>query len=93
MPILQPPGMLLDKYDRLTEKVILSFKYMYEKSIIEPESGYDWYLKADDDTFVFVDNLRLFLSGKSSDQPVTYGYDFKVNFFSKSIIHYSIICI
>jgi glycoprotein-N-acetylgalactosamine 3-beta-galactosyltransferase len=39
---------------------------------------YDWYLKADDDTFVFVDNLRLFLNDKNPNLPVDYGYDFKV---------------
>jgi len=35
-------------------------------------------LKADDDTFIFVDNLREFVSNKNSSLPVTYGYDFKV---------------
>jgi hypothetical protein len=37
---------------------------------------YDFYLKADDDTFVFVDNLRKFLSDKNRTSPVTYGWDF-----------------
>ncbi len=41
-------------------------------------NDYDWYLKADTDTFIFVDNLRNFLSGENSTAPVTYGYDFKV---------------
>lgn len=34
-------------------------------------------IKADDDTFIFVDNLKKFVSNKNSILPVTYGYDFK----------------
>ncbi len=73
--ILQPPGLneSLNKYNRLTDKVFLTFKYVYNKY-----RNFDWYLKADDDTFVFVDNLKKFLSDKNTSWPVTYGYDFKV---------------
>jgi len=39
--------------------------------------NYDWYLKADDDTFIFDDNLRLFLADKNPNDPVTFGYHFK----------------
>ena len=35
-------------------------------------------LEADDDTFIFVDNLRKFIENKSSSLPTTFGYDFKV---------------
>ncbi|XP_045583776.1 glycoprotein-N-acetylgalactosamine 3-beta-galactosyltransferase 1 isoform X2 [Procambarus clarkii] len=38
---------------------------------------YDWYLKADDDTFVIVENLRYFLRGLDSGQPVYYGVKFR----------------
>ena len=48
-------------------------KHLYNKY-----NDYDWYLKADDDTFIFVENLLAFVSDKNSSQPVTYGYDFKV---------------
>ncbi len=71
--ILQPPGLKEDKYSLLTDKVYLSIKYIYEKY-----NNYDWYLKADDDTFIFINNLRNFLANKNSSMPVTYGYDFKV---------------
>ncbi len=37
---------------------------------------YDWYLKTDDDTFIFMDNLRSFLAAKNKTEPVTYGYDY-----------------
>ena len=73
LKLLQPPGYLEDKYSLLTDKVYLTIKYIYEKY-----NNYDWYLKADDDTFIFINNLRNFLADKNSSQPVTYGYDFKV---------------
>ena len=71
--LLQPPGYLQDKYEKLSDKVYLTFKYLYENNY----NNYKWYLKADDDTFIFVDNLRKFLSDKNPSMPVTYGYDFK----------------
>jgi glycoprotein-N-acetylgalactosamine 3-beta-galactosyltransferase len=73
--ILQPPGLneTLNKYDKLTDKVFLTIKYLYHKY-----NNYDWYLKVDDDTWIFIDNLRKFLSDKNASMPVTYGYDFKL---------------
>ena len=74
--ILQPPGLneTLDSYNKLTDKVLLSYKYIYN------EYGYfDWYLKADDDTLIIMDNLRKFVSNKDSSRPVTYGYKFKLH--------------
>ena len=71
--VLQPPGLVKDSYDKLTDKVLLTFKYLYNKY-----GDYDWYLKADDDSFIFVDNLREFVADKNASMPVTYGYDFKV---------------
>ncbi|CAF0938805.1 unnamed protein product [Brachionus calyciflorus] len=70
--IVQPPGLSNDSYKNLTNKVYLSIKYVYN---MYPD--YDWYLKADDDTFIFVDNLKDFVFDKNSSTPVTYGYDFK----------------
>ena len=52
--------------------------YLTVKHLHNKYSDYDWYLKADDDTFIFVDNLRKFFSDKNPSLPVTYGYDFKV---------------
>lgn len=34
---------------------------------------YDWYLKADDDTWIFVDNLRHFLYAYSAEMPIYFG--------------------
>ena len=71
--ILKPPGMKKDIYSQLPDKMFLAYKYIYRKY-----NNYDWYLKADDDTYVFIDNLRKFLSSKNSTKPVTYGYDYKI---------------
>ena len=71
--ILQPPGLINDTYSKLTDKVYITLKHLYNKY-----NDYDWYLKADDDTYIFVDNLRKFVSDKNPSSPVTYGYDFKV---------------
>ena len=73
MNILHPPDLLIDHYDKLTDKVFSTVKYLYQNY-----NKYDWYLKADDDTFIFVDNLRKFIQEKNKSQPVTFGYDFKV---------------
>jgi glycoprotein-N-acetylgalactosamine 3-beta-galactosyltransferase len=71
--LLQPKGLLVDSYSKLSDKVfhMLIDTYKYN-------NNYDWYLKADDDTFVFVDNLKQFLSNKNSNLPIDFGYDFKV---------------
>ena len=73
MNILQPNGWLLEDYHNLTTKVLLSFRDVFLEF-----PNYDWYLKADDDTFIEVDNLREFLSQKNSKMPITFGYDFKL---------------
>ena len=70
--ILEPPGLVADTYDKLTDKVLLTIKYLHESV-----KQYDWYLKADDDTMIFVDNLRAFVATKNKTDPVTYGYNFK----------------
>ena len=63
-----------DTYSKLTYKVLYSIKDIYKKY----RQRYDWFLKADLDTFVHVDNLRYFLRDKDPKSPVTYGYDYKV---------------
>jgi glycoprotein-N-acetylgalactosamine 3-beta-galactosyltransferase len=73
MLILEPPGMANDTYSKLTDKIYLTIQYVYNF-----HNDYDWYLKADDDTYIFVENLLKFVSDKNPSSPVTYGYDFKV---------------
>ena len=71
MRLLQPPNFVEENYDNLSQKMFHTFAYVYDKN-----PDFDFYLKTDDDTFIFVDNLRAFLSDKNSSKPVTYGYDF-----------------
>lgn len=72
--VVQPPNYKNESYSKLTEKVFETFKYIYDKY-----PNYDFYLKADDDTYIFVDNLRLFLTDKDRSKPATFGYDFHVH--------------
>ena len=66
--------MVLDKYELLTDKIYHTIIDIYLK-----HNDFDWYIKADDDTFLFMDNLRDFLKDKDPSNPVTYGYDFGVH--------------
>jgi glycoprotein-N-acetylgalactosamine 3-beta-galactosyltransferase len=74
LSLLQPANIAEENYSKLTTKVFASFRYVY----LEHKAYYDWYLKADDDSFIHVDNLREFLISKDPNMPVTFGYDFKV---------------
>ena len=56
---------------QLSRKIFDAFAYVYQKY-----DRYDWYLKADDDSFIFVDNLKTFLADKRPNEPITYGYNF-----------------
>ena len=37
----------------------------------------DWFMKADDDTFVVVENLKHLLSNYSTNDPIHFGHNFK----------------
>lgn len=69
---------VVDTYDKLTDKVYASFVDIYEHF-----DSFDWYLKADDDTFVFVRNLRRFLARQSPCLPNAFGYVLRTRFFGK----------
>ena len=72
-PILEPALHDIEIYDHLTDKIYKTFRDVYLRY-----NAFDWYLKSDDNTFIFVDNLKKFLQEKNSTQPVTYGYDMKL---------------
>jgi len=69
-----------DGRHHLTVKVVKSFDHVYNNF-----RGYGWYLKADDDTYVILDNLRLLLSYFKSREPVYLGQNFK--YFTRQGYH------
>ncbi|XP_042347958.1 glycoprotein-N-acetylgalactosamine 3-beta-galactosyltransferase 1-A [Plectropomus leopardus] len=59
--------------DQLYWKTIRAFHYVYQHHASEA----DWFLKADDDTYVVVDNLRWILSNHTPEEPIYFGKRFK----------------
>ncbi|CAB1336735.1 unnamed protein product [Coregonus sp. 'balchen'] len=59
--------------DQLYWKTIRAFHYALEHH----GNDADWFLKADDDTFVVVDNLRWVLSNHTPEEPLYFGKRFK----------------
>jgi glycoprotein-N-acetylgalactosamine 3-beta-galactosyltransferase len=66
---LQPNEFIKEDYSHLTDKVWLAITDVYKNY-----KDYDWYLKADDDTFIFMNNLRKFLVEKSLNESLAFGF-------------------
>ncbi|CAG0904125.1 unnamed protein product, partial [Cyprideis torosa] len=63
-----------DERNSLWVKTRRAFKHIYEHYL----DNADWYMKADDDTFVVLENLRYLLFNQTgSDTPLYYGCRFK----------------
>ena len=59
----------------LTAKTMLAFRHIYQNYFDKA----DWFMKADDDTYVIVENVRYFLSDQNTNDPVYFGHHFKAN--------------
>ncbi|CAL1532603.1 unnamed protein product [Lymnaea stagnalis] len=57
----------------LTAKTMQAFEYLYDRHLDDA----DWFLKADDDTYVIMENLRYFLSGEDPEKPVYFGQRYR----------------
>jgi len=62
-----------ETHEKLTDKLYRAFESVYKRF-----PDYDWYYISDDDAYVNMNNLKDFLRDKSSSEPVSYGFEFKV---------------
>ena len=60
---------ITDIYDRITEKALKTMEYIYDHLM----DDFDWFVRANDDTYIIMENLRLFLANKCPDEKVIYG--------------------
>ena len=65
--------------EHLTGKTMQAFRYVYEHY----KDQADWFMKADDDTFVILENLRYFLKDYKPSDPVYFGQLFNLRNFVK----------
>jgi len=60
---------ITDVYERITEKALKTIEYVYDNLMNE----FDWFVRANDDTYIIMENLHLFLANRCSDEKVMYG--------------------
>ena len=59
--------------DNLWGKTKLAFRHVYQHHF----EDYDWFVKADDDTYMIIENLRYLLKDHNSSHPIYFGRKFK----------------
>ncbi|KAH8342638.1 hypothetical protein KR067_005991 [Drosophila pandora] len=63
-----------DRYEVLWGKTKEAFTYLYEHKRDEA----DWFLKADDDTYVFLENMRYMLYPYPTNTSIYFGFNYKM---------------
>ncbi|XP_063609287.1 glycoprotein-N-acetylgalactosamine 3-beta-galactosyltransferase 1-like [Penaeus indicus] len=61
-------------YTKLWNKTRSALKYIYENHLHD----FEWFLKADSDTYVLVDNLRYVLQDYDTNDPLYFGQHYKI---------------
>merc|ERR1719450_222276 len=62
-----------DGRNGLWTKVKLACKHVF----LNHFDDYDWFMKADDDTFVIIENLKAMLSQYDTNEPIHFGHHSK----------------
>ncbi|KAL3887670.1 hypothetical protein ACJMK2_000065 [Sinanodonta woodiana] len=72
-------------YLNLVKKVKKVIQYLYEKEL----HNFDWFLKADDDSYFIIENLRYLLSKHDPSKGLYLGYALEPEVYSKSVLYMS----
>ncbi|KAK3592233.1 hypothetical protein CHS0354_020525 [Potamilus streckersoni] len=72
-------------YLNLVPKVRKVMQYLYEQEL----HNYDWFLKADDDSYFIIENLRYLLSKHDPSKGLYLGYALEPEVYSKSVLYMS----
>ena len=68
----------------LWDKVRLASKHVFDNHF----DDFDWFMKADDDTFVIVENLKEMLSEYDTNNPIMFGHPLKALGVSCDTMYY-----